>query len=286
MERARLSEWVQAGVSGLFSVVIPAYNEEGDLADTVGQLVASFDAAGINYEILVVNDNSTDATEQVLQKLCSNFAAVRYINNEPPHGFGCAVRAGLESFHGDAVAIVMADGSDPPDEVVGFAKKLREGYDCVYGSRFSQGAKLIDYPLPKLLLNRLGNTIIRLLFGLRYNDITNAFKCYRREVIAGVQPIISNHFNLTVELPLKAIVRGYSYAVVPNSWRNRTMGISKFKIREMGSRYLFIILYCWIEKRLSRGDYHRSKNEFRLGVGQPPDQRPVAERSGTRQALG
>jgi dolichol-phosphate mannosyltransferase len=103
----------------------------------------------------------------------------------------------------------------------------------------------------------LANTFIRILFGLRYNDVTNAFKLYRKEVIQGLKPLLSHHFNLTVELPLKAIVRGYSYTVVPNSWTNRKQGESKLKIKEMGSRYIFIILYCFIEKWLSRGDYHR-----------------------------
>ena len=149
----------------------------------------------------------------------------------------------------------MADGSDLPSDIVRFYRKLEEGNDCVFGSRFTREAELVGYPLPKLVLNRLGNTFIQVLFMLRYNDVTNAFKLYRRSVIAGVQPLLAYHFNLTVGLPLKAIIRGYRYGVVPNSWRNRQEGLSKFKIREVGSRYLFIIFYCWLEKRLSRNDY-------------------------------
>ena len=120
-----------------------------------------------------------------------------------------------------------------------------------------RGASVVDYPPLKLALNRVANTFIALLFGLRYNDTTNAFKCFRREVIAGIRPILSHHFNITVELPLKAIVRGYSWTVIPTSWYNRKAGVSKFKVKEMGSRYLFIVLYALIEKLLSRGDYHR-----------------------------
>ena len=169
------------------------------------------------------------------------------------------MRAGLEAFRGDAVAIVMADGSDAPADVVRYYQKLAEGYDCVFGSRFIEGSKVIDYPLHKLFLNRLANLFIRMLFRQRFNDFTNAFKMYRREVIAGLQPLLSHHFNLTVELPLKAIIRGYSFAVIPISWQNRKSGMSKLKIREMGSRYLFIVLYCLIEKQLSRGDYRRRR---------------------------
>ncbi len=153
--------------------------------------------------------------------------------------------------------IVMADGSDSPADMVTYWHKLHEGYDCVFGSRFIRSGAVYDYPTHKLILNRLANTFIRVLFAMEFNDTTNAFKCFRREVIAGIGPIMSYHFNLTVELPLKAIVRGYSYAVTPISWRNRKIGESKLKIREMGSRYLFIVLYCLLEKLLSRGDYRR-----------------------------
>jgi dolichol-phosphate mannosyltransferase len=169
-----------------------------------------------------------------------------------------AIRYGLTRITGDAVAIVMADGSDSPEDLVKYYRKLLEGYDCVFGSRFIRGSAVVDYPRHKLLLNRLANAFIRVLFGLQFNDITNAFKCYRREVIAGIQPLISPHFNLTVEMPLKALIRGYSYAVVPISWTNRAAGVSKLKIKEMGSRYLFIVLYLWLEKHLARGDYHRT----------------------------
>jgi len=254
---ASLAQWVADGIPGLLSVVIPAHNEEGNLHSTIIPLLTALNEAGIRHEILVVNDNSNDGTEAELAVLEREFPSVRHINNVPPNGFGFAVRAGLAQFRGDCVAIVMADGSDAPNDVVAFHRKLMEGYDCVFGSRWSRGGQVVDYPLHKLLLNRSANTFIRLLFRLGYNDVTNAFKLYRREVIAGIQPFLSHHFNLTVELPLKAIIRGYSFAILPNSWHNRKTGVSKLKIREMGSRYLFIVLYCFIERLLSCGDYRR-----------------------------
>ena len=239
------------------SVVMPAHNEEGSIAKPVESLIQTLTAEGIDHEVLVVNDSSTDRTEAVLQDLRSTYPTLRYINNQPPNGFGLAVREGLEHFTGDAVAIVMGDGSDSPEDVVRCFRKLEEGYECVFGSRFIKGGRTIDYPLHKLLLNRLANTFVKNLFALNYNDTTNAFKCYRREVVEGAQPLISKQFNLTVELPLKAVIRGYSYAVIPISWTNRKTGISKLKIREMGSRYLFIVLYLFLEKHLSQGDYRR-----------------------------
>jgi dolichol-phosphate mannosyltransferase len=250
-----LAEWEAAGIRGMLSVVIPAHNEEGHIAKTVQDLVAALREARITYEILVINDNSSDGTERILAALSTAGLGVRYVNNPPPNGFGLAVRRGLTEFRGEAVAIVMSDGSDDPADVIAFYRKLESGYDCVFGSRFIRGGRLIDYPPFKLVLNRLANLMIRTLFLVRYNDVTNAFKLYRRSVIAGVQPLLARHFNLTVELPLKCIIRGYRYAVLPNSWKNRKQGISKLRIKEMGSRYLFIVLYCWLEQVLSHGDY-------------------------------
>jgi dolichol-phosphate mannosyltransferase len=255
-----LAEWEAAGVPGMLSVVIPAHNEEGHIEGTVRALVAALDAAGVHHEILVVNDGSSDGTVDVLERIERELPSVRHVDSPPPNGFGFAVRAGLAEFAGEAVAIVMADGSDLPSDVVAFWQKAQEGYDCVFGSRFTRGGQVVEYPVHKLVLNRVGNLLIQGLFWHQYNDFTNAFKLYRRSVIAGIQPLLSHHFNLTVEMPLKAIVRGYSYAVLPNSWYNRKEGVSKFKIREMGSRYMFIIFYCLLEKLLSRGDYRNPES--------------------------
>jgi dolichol-phosphate mannosyltransferase len=256
IEVCSLAEWEAAGIPGMLSVVIPAHNEVGHIAETVQGLAAALREAGIAHEMLVINDSSSDGTERILATLSAAGIGVRYVNNPPPNGFGFAVRRGLSEFRGEAVAIVMADGSDDPADVIAFYRKLDSGYDCVFGSRFIRGAQVIDYPKFKLVLNRLANLMIRTLFLMRYNDVTNAFKLYRRSAIAGVQPLLSQHFNLTVELPLKCITRGYRYAVLPNSWKNRKQGVSKLRIKEMGSRYLFAVLYCWLERALSRGDYN------------------------------
>ena len=239
------------------SVVIPAHNEEGSVKSTITELYASLNRSQISHEILVVNDNSGDHTESILQSLKTEVPTLVYFNNDGPNGFGYAVRYGLERFSGDCVAIMMADMSDSPDDLIKFYHKMTEGYDCVFGSRFSAGGKTYDYPKLKLVINRIANGIVQVAFGMRYNDTTNAFKLYKRETINSIKPFLAPHFNLTLELPLKAIVRGYSYAVVPNSWTNRKSGESKLKIREMGSRYFFILLYCLIEKFFSRGDFNK-----------------------------
>lgn len=240
------------------SIVIPAYNEEGSIEETIRTLYKVLLHHKIEHEIFVTDDNSNDLTSAILAALQKDVPTMRYETNKGPNGFGYAVRYGLERFSGDCVAIMMADLSDDPEDLVRFYNRMLEGnYDCVFGTRFASGGKVYDYPRIKLIINRIANTIVKILFRLKFNDFTNSFKLYKKTTIDGLKPFLSPHFNLTLELPLKAIVRGYSYSVVPNSWRNRKHGESKLKIREMGSRYFFIMLYCLIEKYFSKGDFKK-----------------------------
>jgi len=241
----------------LLSVVIPARNEEGSIASTVEHLHLELKLHGVPHEIVVIDDASTDRTWDVLNSLKEHMPELVPIQNDGRHGFGRAVIRGFDHMKGDATVIMMADESDDCRDVVRYWTELNNGYDCVFGSRFIKGGGTIDYPRLKLILNRLFNYLLRLFFRIEFNDVTNAFKGYSRETIDGCRPLISPHFNLTVELPLKAIVRGFSLKIVPVTWRNRRAGASHFDLREMGSRYLFICLYVWLEKYFSRGDYKR-----------------------------
>ena len=239
----------------LLSVVIPARNEEGCIAATVEHLHVELRLQQVPHEIVVVDDGSTDSTWRLLQEIHIRIPECRPIQNTGEHGFGRAITCGFSHISGDAVVVMMADESDDCRDVVRYWQLLNQGWDAVFGSRFVRGGGVIDYPRHKLVLNRIANLYLRLLFGVPLNDFTNAFKAYRRTVIDGCHPFLSPHFNLTVELPLKTIVRGYSWTVMPITWRNRRVGESKLKVKEMGSRYLFIALYCWLEKYFSRGDY-------------------------------
>src|SRR5437899_5466867 len=229
------------------SVVIPAYNEADAIESTVDGVVDVLGGEGVDYEVLVIDDASVDGTSAVVERMAAENPHIRCLKSHYSQGFGLAVRAGLERFTGDAVAVYMADASDDPADLLLYYTLLKDGYDCAFGSRFVPGARVEDYPLHKLTMNRLVNWGIRVLFRHGYNDTTNAFKAYKRHVIEEIQPLLSHHFNLTVELPLKAIVRGYSYATVPISWTNRKSGVSKLRLEEMGSRYLFIVLYVFLE---------------------------------------
>ena len=239
----------------LLSIVIPCRNEEGAIASTVEHLHVELRLHGVEHEIVTVDDGSTDSTWAVMKKVTESVTTLRPVQNHGEHGFGRAVVYGIDHSQGDAVVVMMADESDDCRDVVRYWQLLGEGYDAVFGSRFVRGGGVIDYPAHKLLINRMANLFLRLLFHVPLNDFTNAFKAYRRNALEGCRPFLSPHFNLTVELPLKVIVRGYSWTVMPITWRNRRSGISKLRIREMGSRYLFIALYCWLEKYFSGGDY-------------------------------
>jgi len=241
----------------LLSIVIPARDEEGCVCSTVEHLHLELSLNKINHEIIVVDDGSKDSTWRLLQGLQRHIPELKPVQNLEANGFGRAIICGLNHMTGDAVVIMMADESDDCRDVVRYWHELEKGYDCVFGSRFMKGGGVIDYPRIKLAVNRMANKFLQMMFGLKLNDTTNAFKAYRKEVIEGCRPLIAPHFNITVEIPLKAIVRGYSWTVIPITWRNRRTGEAKLKIKEMGSRYLFICMYIWLEKHLSRGDYKK-----------------------------
>lgn len=261
MKQPVLTPETKGAPLSLLSVVIPARDEEGRIAATVEHLHLELKLNRVPHEIVVVDDGSTDRTWQILQEIRGHIPELAPHQNEGEHGFGCAVIAGINAARGDAVVIMMADESDDCRDVARYWQILNEGWDCVFGSRFVTGGGVIDYPWLKLFINRMANMFIRVIFNISLNDTTNAFKAYRKTALEGCRPLLSPHFNLTVELPLKAIVRGYSWTVMPITWRNRRTGVSKLKIHEMGSRYFFICAYVWLEKHFSRGDYTRLKRQ-------------------------
>lgn len=236
------------------SVVIPAYNEEGNITATVAGLQQVLVREAIPYELVLVDDNSTDGTAATLAGLAAVDPGVTVVRRQPPRGFGRAVRAGLARADGDVIVLCMADQSDDPEDVVAYYRKIGQGFDCVYGSRFIKGSRCVNYPLVKRVANRLVNHMLRLLFWTRFNDLTNSFKAYRAEVIRDIGPLKACHFNITIELSLNALIRGYAIAQVPISWQGRTWGSSNLHLSEMGRRYLSTMLRAWFEKNLILDD--------------------------------
>ena len=237
------------------SIVIPAYNEEHNIVKCMEELRSVIGQKyGIPYEIVVVNDNSKDDTEALVRGQMQVDPAVRLVSRKPPGGFGRAVRSGLEEVRGDIVVIYMADLSDDAEDVVAYYRKIQEGYDCVFGSRFIKGSKVNHYPKLKLVVNRIVNHCIQIMFWTRFNDLTNAFKAYRTEVIRECGPYHASHFNITLELSLGALVRKYNIVQVPISWSGRTWGSSNLRIGEMGRRYLSTLLMMFFARYLIADD--------------------------------
>ncbi len=223
-------------------MLIPAYNEEEHLPDTLHAIYQVLIAADIPHNLLVVNDNSTDNSIAVLGQIEQHIPTLRYANNGYGQGFGNAVRYGLDHWQGDAVAIVMADASDSPADLVTYYRQLiLTGKDCVFGSRFMFGSQVTDYPRQKLFFNRGFNLLVRGLVDYRFNDFTNAFKLYRRAVIEAGRPYHSQNFSLTLELPLKALRNGFTYTAVPISWTQRKFGHSKLNLRRNARAYLTVL---------------------------------------------
>jgi dolichol-phosphate mannosyltransferase len=257
----------------LYSVVVPAYNEAKNLPPTLADLAKALRAEAIPFELLVVNDNSTDDTAAVVEAMRSEIPELRLVHNTPPGGLGRAVRCGLRNFSGDVVAVVMADSSDAPEDVVACYRKIEEGYDAVFGSRFRPGSRVTQYPPVKLYVNRIVNKMMQFMFMTPFNDLTNAFKVYRRHVIESISPLQAAHFNITIEMSLSCIIRRYNITEIPIRWYGRTWGQSNLKLRKMGRRYLCTLLMVWFERILILDDIMMESKPMpqppRSDAGQP-----------------
>ena len=232
------------------SIIIPCKNEESNINNTIKKIKKYL----INYkfEILIIDDHSIDKTAKIVKFISKNNKFVKYHFNKI-RGLGGAINLGIKRSKGEFVCIFMADQSDDPRDLVKYLKKIENSdNDAIFGSRFVKKSKVINYPFVKLLLNRIFNILIQILFLTNYNDTTNAFKLYRKKTIVELQPIVSENFNIFLEIPLKIISRKYKFLVIPITWINRKKGKSSFKIKELGSKYLFTLLYVLTEKILLR----------------------------------
>ena len=230
------------------SIIIPCRDEEENVNTIYENIIKKIKTE--NYQIIFINDFSSDNTENKIKKLSSNDKKI-FLYNNAKKGLGGAIDLGLKKSMGKFITILMADSADSIDDLNNYIKIMNEEKcDAVFGSRFISGGKTVEYPLIKLIFNRFGNNLVRLLFLSNYNDFTNSFKIYKKEVIQHFFPLVSEDFNIFLELPLKTISRGFKFKIIPIKYYNRTVGTAKFKIKELGSRYLFTLLYCFIEKIL------------------------------------
>ena len=235
-------------MSILLSILIPVRNEEENVNIISKEIITKISIQ--SYEILFINDFSEDNTERELIKLnTANTKAVYY--NNIKKGLGGAIDLGIQKSRGDYVCIMMSDSSDTVEDLNTYYNIISSyNLDAVFGSRFIKGGKTVNYPLLKMILNRMGNLLAKFLLWTDLNDFTNGFKIYKRDSLVKLYPLVSESFNIFFELPLKLIIRGFKYKIIPISYYNRTVGEAKFKIDELGSKYIFTLLYCFLEKIL------------------------------------
>ena len=232
----------------MLSIIVPVRNESDSLKDIFDYF--SKNLGKINYEILIINDFSEDGTLENAKALFKDNKNFKVLNNEIK-GLGGAINLGIKMSKGINIAIMMADQSDDINDLIKYNELMNlENYDAILGSRFLKKSKLLDYPFQKLILNRIFNIIVAVVFWNKYNDYINAFKIYKKKVLLEIRALISESFNIFLEIPLKVISRKYKYKIIPINWVGRKKGISKFKIKELGSKYLFTLIYCFIEKNL------------------------------------
>ena len=231
------------------SIVIPVYNEDKQLHITIKK-INKISKRIKDYEIVFIDDFSTDNTKQIIKKSIRANKKIKYYKNIKK-GLGSAIGLGINKSTKKFVCIFMCDNSDDLSDLMKYYKIIdKNNLDAVLGSRFLKNSRITNYPILKMVLNRIFNYIVKIIFLSNYNDFTNAFKIYKKKTLKELMPIVSDHFNVFLELPLKIIIRKYKYKIIPISWKGRKIGVSKFKISELGSMYIFTLLYCFIEKIL------------------------------------
>jgi len=231
------------------SIIIPVHNEVRQLKVTIKKLLTL--KKKINFEIIFIDDFSFDGSYELIKKFQKKTNIIKVFKN-PKKGLGSAIETGIKKSKKIYTCIFMCDLSDDISDIIRYYKTVKKNsnLDAVLGTRFSNDSKVYNYPFFKLFLNRLANNMIKFIFFSDYNDFTNAFKIYKRKTLIKLLPIVSENFNVFLELPLKIITRNYFYKIVPISWRGRKVGVSKFKIKEMSSMYIFTLFYCLFEKIL------------------------------------
>ena len=232
----------------MLSIIIPARNEADSLEDILNYFEENL--LEVDFEVLLINDFSDDETLSKAKKIFELKNRFKVFDNQKK-GLGGAINMGIENATGDNTVIMMADMSDDIEDLKKYNDLInKENLDAVLGSRFINGSEVISYPFQKLILNRIFNLFVSLIFWNKYNDYTNAFKIYKTSILKDLMPLISESFNIFLEIPLKVISRKYNYKIIPIKWMGRKKGKAKFRIKELRSKYLFTLIYCFIEKNL------------------------------------
>lgn len=241
----------------MLSIIIPSFKEGNIIDVSVIEIIKALKNV-IEYEIIVIDDNSNDCTLEKIKVLSSSNSNVHIYLNQLAKGFGNSIKEGIKMAKGEFICFVMADQSDDPQDIIKYYNLMNSGlYDCVFGDRWGIEQNVKNYPKFKFFLNRVGNKLLAKVFNIKYTDVTNSFKMYRKEVLMNLFPLVSNHFSITIEIPLKVIYREYKFKITPNSWRNNEHSVSNLNLWNVFFTYSLILIYCRIEKYFIN---HKSNN--------------------------
>ena len=246
----KIDEIFRAGVS----VVVPCHNEEMNVGPLVSRVFELF--GDYVYEVILVNDNSTDRTAAVIDELARQNGRVKPLHQLPPNGVGRAIADGLRAATGKYVLSLDCDFQHLLPEIRDLFDGIAEGYDVAVGSRFSRHSVLLNYPWIKVIANRAFHAIARIALIAGFRDLTNNLKLMRREVLQNLV-LLEPGFAINAETGLQPLLMGYRVKEVPISWIGRgvDMGVSSFKIFKVGGGYWRVLWRLWLWRFLKTGPY-------------------------------
>ncbi|MFA5049581.1 MAG: glycosyltransferase family 2 protein [Candidatus Micrarchaeia archaeon] len=223
------------------SIIIPTWDEEGNIENTINSIALTLEKDNLAYEILIVDDNSSDKTIEIVNKLSQKNSNIRLIRHQPPRSFGYSIRDGIQLSNGELIVIMMADLSDDPRYLKEMYFKYKEGNSVIVGSRFLKGSKVDSYPFLKMISNRLFNLAVMVGFFTNINDTSNNFKAFDSRKAKKIK-LECKSFEVGAELMLKMLIKGEKITQIPVSWTDRTKGEAKFKLKNTFLKYFLLFL--------------------------------------------
>ena len=212
------------------TIAIPVKNEKNNIKEIIDSVKKEIN---IPYEILFIDDLSDDNTYEIIKNFQNQINEINVVKNEI-NGLGQSIKNAIKFSKGKYLCIMMCDGSDDLKDLNRYYTMIKnDNLDAVFGSRFLKDSKISGYPKIKFFLNRIFNYFVSLIYLNRYNDYTNAFKIYKKDSLIKLEPIVSESFNVFLELPLKIINRKMKYKIIPINWYGRKKGSSKFRLKEL-----------------------------------------------------
>ncbi len=229
-------------------IILPAYHEQENIAAVIAGINKEVKAA---HNIKIILQDRKDPTFPVIKKLQKKNRRIKVYFTPDGVGLAKALKTGFQKVTTPLVVEMMSDSSDDPSSIDRMIKKINRGYDLVCASRNIRGGKRLHAPLLKKMLSFGGSVSLQYLTGLKTSDATNAFKCFRRDLLKEIKLESNRGFELPLELTVKAHYLGKKIGEVPTVWRERKNGNSHFKIFNLLPHYLR--WYFWsIEKNVTR----------------------------------